>query len=1033
MNHESAAREKYWRSLDHLADTPEFKELVEREFPDHASEMTNPITRRNFLTLMGASVALAGLASCRRPVEKIIPYVIKPEEIIPGVAQYYATVVPFGLSAAGVMVKSHEGRPTKIEGHSGHPFSMGSANAFMQSAILGLYDPDRSAVVRNKETEKPWQEFVTAWQELYTQYLADKGKGLAVLSESFSSPTLFRLRAEFMKTFPEATWYTYEAVSDEFLLEGLRVATGAALRPVHHYEKAKVILSLESDFLYAESDSVVAARGFADGRRLTTEKDSMNRLYVAESSFSITGGMADHRLRLQPHQVGALAVAVAQALSTEGISVDLAAGIAIDNSDTLDKAWIQAVARDLASSRGASIVTAGRQQPPAVHAMVFAINAALGNVPATITYHEVTDAAVPAQTQLADLVASMNNANVTTLVMLGGNPAYYAPADLDFVSAMSNVRHTIHYSLYRDETSLLSTWHVPQAHFLESWGDARAADGTLSVIQPLIEPLWGAKTVVEFMGLINKGIDGSGYEAVRDTWKAYLKGIDFESQWRRVLHDGLLAGSATAPVIPKLNAKAARALVAGHPFSAEAGNADKLTISFRPSSSVFDGRFANNGWLQELPDSITKITWDNVALISPALARQLGIKQGLKDGQNVQPMIRLEVDGRTLDMPAWVQPGQADYTITVALGYGRTAAGRVGNKVGFNTYALRTSKGPYDAAVTVTKLDGHYVVASVQDHGGLDDDALASKEIERRVPTILREATLQAYRQKPDFASNDQVVPGFKDLKGEDGKPLSIYNAHVYDKGNQWGMSIDLNACIGCNACTVACQSENNIPVVGKSQVLKGREMHWIRMDRYYRGTPDNPQVSYQPVACVHCETAPCEQVCPVAATVHDSEGLNVMVYNRCVGTRYCANNCPFKVRRFNFLEYNPGTSGFLQVDGAEVLKMSKNPDVTVRMRGVMEKCTYCVQRISGARQAAKKENRDIRDGEVVTACQQTCPTQAIVFGNINDPESRVVKVKQQNRQYDLLAELNIRPRTSYMAKLRNPNPALSASETPNG
>lgn len=1030
MNQESngTPREKYWRSLDHLAETPEFKELVQREFPAQASEMTNPLTRRNFLSLMGASLAFAGLAGCRRPVEKIIPYVVKPEEIVPGLAQYYSTSMPFGLSSCGVVVRSHEGRPTKIEGNHRHPFSQGSANAMMQGAILGLFDPDRSAMVLNKGNEKPWNDFVTAWRDLYAQYLTDKGRGLAVLSESFSSPTMVRLMGEFKKTFPQAAWYTYEPISDELIIEGLKLVLGVPARPVVLYDKASVILSVDADFLYAESDNVVAARRFVDGRRVRSEKDSMNRLYVAESSFSITGGMADHRLRLQSSQMGALVVALARELAALGVAVQGVGEAALDNADHLDKKWVQVVARDLASAKGRSVVVAGRRQPAVVHAMVHAINLALSNVNATVSYYEVKDAVVSDRTRLTELVTSMKDANVTTLIMLGGNPVYNAPADLDFSSALSGVRNTIHFSLSVDETSLQSAWHVPQAHFLESWGDARATDGTLSVIQPLIEPLWGAKTPVEFLGLLGKGVEISGYETVRETWQPILKGLDFEKRWRQVLHDGLLEGSATASVAGKLDGKAMSGVIRGLTFSAAPGNARLLEINFVPASFVFDGRFANNGWLQELPDPITKITWDNVALISPALARELGLKQGLKEGQHHQPMIRLNVEGRELDMPVWIQPGQAEYAVTVALGYGRTAAGRVGNHVGFDTYILRTSGAPYFGPCEVTKLDRRHTVACVQDHAGFDDDLLAANEIKRRVPTILREGTLDEYREQPNFASNDVVVAGFKDLKGEDGQPLSIYNPHTYDKGYQWGMSIDLNACIGCHACTIACQSENNIPVVGKDQVLRGREMHWIRMDRYYKGTPEEPQVAYQPVACVHCETAPCEQVCPVAATVHDSEGLNVMVYNRCVGTRYCANNCPYKVRRFNFLEYNTGTSGFRQTEGAEVLKMAKNPDVTVRMRGVMEKCTYCVQRISAARIAAKKEHRDIRDGEVVTACQQTCPTQAIVFGNINDPNSRIVEVKKENRRYDLLAELNVRPRTSYMAKLRNPNPDL---ETP--
>jgi molybdopterin-containing oxidoreductase family iron-sulfur binding subunit len=1026
MNHDQGSADQYWRSLDHLADTPEFQAIVQREFPEHASEMTNPITRRNFLSLMGASLAFAGLAGCRRPVEKIIPYVVKPEEIVPGVAQRFATALPFGTTAYGLVVTTHEGRPTRVDGHPAHPGSLGAAHAFMQASILNLYDPDRSKTVLKEGKESSWPDFVSAWRDLYAAYIKDQGAGLAVLSESFASPTLARLRGEFLRAFPRARWATYEPVSDENIFEGLRLATGTPLQPVYRYDRAKVILSLEADLLYSGTDSVSAARGFSNGRRIKTEQDSMNRLYVAESTFTVTGSAADHRLRLPSGHVTALAVAVARELTAEGAAVEGVSGVDVPSGIALDRAWIQAVAKDLVRARGAGIVVAGYQQPPEVHALVYAMNRALQNEGSTMVYREIKDASLPNRSELAALVHDMNSANVTSLVILGGNPAYDAPADLNFGSALSNVRTTIHFSTHADETSRLCLWHVPQSHFLESWGDVRAADGTLSVVQPMVEPLFGAHSSIELLSLLTTGTEVSGYESVRATWSSYFKAANFEQDWRRVLHDGLLADSALPAVSPKVNGAAIAGALKAPMAAVSLPGLDNMEIVFRPSASTFDGRYANNGWLQELPDPITKVAWDNVALISATTAKELKLSQGLRDGQNYQPMLRLQYQGREIDMPIWIQPGQADYTVTVALGYGRRAAGRIGDGVGVNAYALRTSTAPYfDGGLRVARLDRTYPIASVQDHGGLETETLASNEIGRRAPTILREASLEQYRKNPDFASNDVVLPGFKDLKDKDGEPVSIYDAHAYDKGYQWGMSIDLNACIGCNACTVACQSENNIPVVGKEQVLMGREMHWIRLDRYYKGAVDDPDVAFQPVACQHCENAPCEQVCPVAATVHDKEGLNVMVYNRCVGTRYCANNCPYKVRRFNFLEFNPGTSGFVQEDGPEILKLAKNPDVTVRMRGVMEKCTYCVQRISGARIAAKKERREIRDGEVVTACQQTCPTQAIVFGNLNDPESRVARIKKANRDYELLAELNVRPRTSYLARLRNPNPDL--------
>lgn len=1028
MKKDLSPREKYWRSLDDLADTAEFKELVQREFPENASELTNSVSRRNFLSLMGASIALAGLASCRRPVEKIVPYVIKPQDVIPGISQHYATAIPMGTSAYGVMVRSNEGRPTKIEGNPLHPSTRGAATHWMQAEILNLYDPDRSKTVSNDNADKTWQDFVAAWKELYSQLSGTQGAGLAVLMESFSSPTLARLQAEFRKAFPKAVWVTRDAVSDENIFTGLKMATGSDVRPLNDYSNAQVILSLESDFLGTESESLMAARGFAEGRRIRTADDSMNRLYVVESTYSLTGTMADHRLRIQSSQVGAFVAALATELANQGLAVEGLSAVRAEKTDGLDSRWIKAVAKDLIRAKGSSIVTAGRRQPAPVHALVSAINFALGNVGQTVVYVPLQDASISNHAAFANLVKSMNDGAIQTLVMLGGNPVYDAPADLAFGAALEKVKTRIHFALYADETSTRSTWHVPQAHFLESWGDVRSADGTISVIQPLIEPLYGAKTTVEFLTLLVRNTESSGYDTVRETWKSYLGGVSFDSQWRRVLHDGLFEGSSLEAAKVKVDAKSLAAGLASVTFSGAPGSASAFELNFIPSASIWDGRYANNGWLQELPNSITKITWDNVALISVKAAKELSIRQGLSEGEYHQPVIRLSYEGRSLDVPVWIQPGQADYSISIALGYGRQAAGLVGNGVGVNAFALQTSVAPaFGGGLQLAKLDSTYPIACTQDHGGYDEEELARAEVQHRLPRILREATLEEYRAKPTFASNDEMIEGFKSLKDADGKPISIYDTHDYSEGYQWGMSIDLNACIGCNACTIACQSENNIPVIGKNEVMRGREMHWIRMDRYFKGSVDEPTVAFQPVACHHCETAPCEQVCPVAATVHDGEGLNVMVYNRCVGTRYCANNCPYKVRRFNFLEYNTETSGFYQTEGAEVLKMAKNPDVTVRMRGVMEKCSYCVQRISSARIAAKKANRTIRDGEVVTACQQTCPTQAIVFGNINDPSSAVVRAKSMNRNYELLAELNVRPRTSYLAKLRNPNNELAS------
>lgn len=992
-----AGDKAYWASLGQIENTPEFQQMVQREFPEGASELNDPMSRRRFINLMGASMALAGLVSCRRPVEKIIPYVVQPEEVTPGVLQRYATTMPFGLSAYGVTVESHEGRPTKIEGNQLHPATEGSANAFMQASILGLYDPDRSQLVQHKGQNATWDDFVAAWRKLYADYKSTGGKGLALLSESFAAPTLYRLKNDFEKTFPNASWVTYEPLSDENVFAGIEAATGEAQMPLYDYAKAEVVLSLDSDFLLMESENLTASRGFSSGRRVEKETDKMNRLYVVEPAFTITGGMADHRLRLQARQVGAFTAALAVELRKLGLDVADDATLGDYANHNFDKRWLKALARDLYNNRGKGLIVAGRRQTAAVHALVFALNRALGNVGKTVMYRKFKDAALPSTKALADLAASLQKGTVETLVILGGNPAYSAPADLAFDKALGKAKHVIHLGQGVDETGSLAEWHLPQSHYLESWGDARSADGTLSVIQPLIDPLFDSRNAIEVLALINTGSLPKAYELVRETWWSLVNG-SFETEWRRVLHDGVLANSAVKTSRPGLS-RDFSAYLKNNSFPTDAADPANMEVVFAASTHTWDGRFANIGWLQELPDPNTKLTWDNAALMSHSTAEKLGVKN--------EDLVSLNLDGRQTSLPVWIMPGQADWTIVVALGFGRTKAGRIGNYVGQNTYQLRTTKALHFAAgVTVNPTRGTYKLACTQDFHGMDAEKLASGAIQKRLPTIIKEATLDQYREDPHFAEQELEFPN-----------NSMWKDWKYDKGYQWGMSIDLNVCTGCNACAIACQSENNIPVVGKAQVAKGREMHWLRLDRYYSGDLDAPEMVFEPVGCQHCEMAPCEQVCPVAATSHDEEGLNVMTYNRCVGTRYCSNNCPYKVRRFNFFNYTKDTP--------EVVQMAMNPDVTVRFRGVMEKCTYCLQRINRGKQMAKKENRTLRDGEVVSACQQTCPTDAIVFGNINDPESRVSQLKNQNRDFGLLAELNTRPRTSYLAKLRNPNPEL--------
>ncbi|MEM7351438.1 MAG: TAT-variant-translocated molybdopterin oxidoreductase [Acidobacteriota bacterium] len=981
---------RYWRSLERLLESPAVRDAAireatsdsagrVREFPDGADSAPDEVSRRTMLTLMGASFTLASLEGCRRPVETIVPYVTGPEYVIPGIPKRYATTLPFGSSAFGVVVESHEGRPTKIEGNELHPSSQGAATTWTQASILGLCDPDRSSRVRHLAAEatehavSDWAAFDADLAERRTALEASGGAGLAVLSGAYCSPTLARLAARLAEVFPQAQWVVHEPLGDDNVFHGCRLATGTPCRPVYHLEKARRILALDADILHTESESLAAAKGFARSRKAEAGADASNRLYAVESSLSITGSMADHRIRLKSREIGAFAAALAGELGVEAATgVALPAGV---------EGKVKAIAADLAGASGGAVVIAGRRQPPEVHALALAINQALGALGQTVTLHDHSDTGVGDATAFAELVEAMRGGSIETLLILGGNPVYTAPADLDFAGALAAVGQSIHLADQFNETSRKSHWHLPEAQFLEAWGDARAADGTLSVVQPLIAPLLNGRSAIEIVDQLANGSARPGHQSVQETWVDLLGAEDFDRQWRRVLHDGVAQAEQLAVAPEAIDAPAINAV----PLPA-ASDESGLELSFYPSRASFDGRFANLSWLQELPDAITKITWDNAALVSPKTAEQFDLTSG--------DLVSLGYRDRTLDIPIFVLPGQADDSVALALGYGRTAAGRVGDGVGANAYLLRDSQAlEFDGGLSLTKVKGSHLLAQTQEHWDLEGREL------------IYEATQAAYH------GGKKVVPE----KRKPEKSHQLFPSFDYTKSPQWGLAIDLNACTGCNACVVACQSENNIPVVGKDQVSRGREMHWLRVDRYFTGEPEEPEVVFQPVPCMHCENAPCEQVCPVAATVHDEQGLNAMVYNRCIGTRYCSNNCPYKVRRFNFFNYTKDTP--------ELMKMAMNPDVTVRSRGVMEKCTYCVQRISETRIAAKRAEREVEDGEIKTACQQTCPTDAIVFGDITDADSEVSKWKSSERDYLVLQDLNNRPRTSYLAKLRNPNP----------
>ena len=980
---------EYWRSLDELADTPEFRALVEKEFPGLAEELLSPQTRRAFLRVMGASLGVAGLAACRWPKETILPFAHRPEGRTPGVPQQFATAMDLGGAAIGLLVTGYDGRPVKVEGNPLHPISRGAATAFAQASILELYDPDRSRQVVRREGG---QTFASSWDEFtafagphFGKLRAKGGAGLGVLSEGSSSPSLARLRRRFEETFPQAKWLEHEPLSRDTEREGTKRLFGAPCRPQYRFDRADVVVCLDADPLYEHPAALGHARDFALRRR--AGDGTMSRLYSAEPAVTLTGAAADHRLAVPPHGVEAIARWLA--------SVVLGPGSAAASTDSRAASFADAAARDLLGSRGRSLVVAGPRQSAEVHVLAGLLNVALGNVGATVTFLREDDAADAGGA--VGFAEALRGGSLQTLVVLGGNPAYTLSSNADLAGAISKVPTTIRLGLFEDETSRLCRWHLPQAHYLESWGDIRAWDGTVSVQQPLIEALYGGRAPIELLGELLGGSVASGYEIVRATLKEMLAAPDFEVAWRCALHDGVVAGLAAPSSVPGVSIERVRDL-SRELLSAEPANTAPptgMTVVFAADASVYDGRFANNAWLQEMPDPLTKITWDNAALVSPTTAATLGVKHG--------DVIKVKRGGGAVEAAVYVMPGQADDTVVLPLGYGRTAAGRVGTGVGFSAYALRTPDAPHFAGgATVEKTGRTHALACTQDHQAIDRVGYEARG--QRIAELIREATPAELASDPDFVKKKDEAPVV----------LPVFESPALTGEHQWAMSIDLSACIGCNACAVACQAENNIAVVGKEQILRGREMHWLRVDRYFSGKPETPKVAFQPMACQHCENAPCEQVCPVAATLHSDEGLNEQVYNRCVGTRYCSNNCPYKVRRFNFFNW------FKNVPETE--KMAFNPEVTVRGRGVMEKCSFCIQRIEAVKIAAKNDRRPIRDGDVVPACAQTCPTQAIVFGDLKDDASRVSKLRKDKRSYSILGELNTKPRTTYLAKLRNPS-----------
>ncbi|NOT47213.1 MAG: TAT-variant-translocated molybdopterin oxidoreductase [Acidobacteria bacterium] len=1045
----------YWRSVEEFADTPEFEEFVKREYPAHGQEWNDPVTRRSFLKVMGATLAFAGLSGCViQPAEKIVPNVRSNEDVLPGKPLFFATAMTVNGVATGLLAKSFEGRPIKIEGNPEHPGSLGATDVLAQASLLDMYDPDRSQEILYHGSTKSWLNFTTAFRAAVAENGKDGGAGIRILTETVTSPTLQAQIKQLQTELPNMKWVQYEPVNSDNAIAGAKLAFGSPAHAVYKFDKAERVLLLDADIFSGSNPRYMADA--IKTRQLPENGAEMSRLYVVETTTTLAGSKADHRLAVKPSQVAEIAKAVAKAVGVAGAN----------STDTANAAWVAGVAKDLNEHKGKSLVVAGDNQPPAVHAVAHAINGALGNVGQTVTYTEPLSPYEKTQIeQLRELVADIDGGRVKMLVMLGGNPAYNTPADLklNLERLKDKVPLSVHLGLYFDETAEISSWHIPAKHYLEGWSDARAYDGSVTLVQPLIEPLYGGKSAHEIVQLFfRENFDKKDLDIVKGYWQtqtmtaavpvatpqpspkdeasretitiaerpaatptpvaekaaataAPASPRTFEDNWRKAVHDGFVPNTA----LPAKTVTASSAFLS-QPEVKPSGSG--LEISILPDPSVYDGRFTNNGWLQELPNPLTKITWDNVALVSPKTAAELNLNRGndpdeISGGERGIAFINTHGSNMAADtvtltyqgadikkaVPVWISPGQPDGVLTIFMGYGRTRAGRIGTPdgkpIGYNAFDVMRSDAMNYGFGGVKATGEKAEIATTQIHFNME-----GRDILRVFDADVFEATPEKWHQE-DFYDKSMYKSAYDD----------VYSKQ-YAENNRWAMTIDLNSCVGCNACVLACQSENNIPVVGKEQVQKSREMHWLRIDSYFTGNDvNNPEGShFQPVLCQQCEQAPCEVVCPVTATVHNPEGLNDMVYNRCVGTRYCSNNCPYKVRRFNFLLYQDWDT--------PQYKLLRNPEVSIRSRGVMEKCTYCTQRIAAVRIEAQKDARPIADGEILTACQSACPTGAIIFGDMNDPLSKIAKSKKDHRNYNLLNELNTQPRTTYLAGLKNQN-----------
>ena len=971
-------RQKLWRGLDeHGAPPAPSRELGAAPPPDDAT------SRRSVLQLLGASAALASLGGCLKPPdEKILPYTRQPPEVTPGNPLHYATAAVIDGRATGLLVTANEGRPTKIEGNPDHPSSRGAVGPLEQAELLRFYDPQRLGVVQHLGQPSAWRDFLQATAEKARALRDSRGAGLRFLMEPGSSPLVGRLRQRLADAYPQAKFSSWSAIPLQQIHDGAQLAYGAAYEIRLDLSRARVVLSLDSDLLAALPGTLPAMRAWAEKRDPANGR--LARLYAVETNLTVTGMNADHRLRLKPTHLHRFGLALLGRLAAQVPALSRYAPLQQRFPLPPESAkFADAVAKDLVAAGRGALVSVGPRQPPVLHAAAHAINAALGSACAAAARPVLHDTNAGPRT-LEQLVEEMRGGKVDTLVITAWNPVYGAPDDLNFGKALSQVPYSVYRSLYLDETADRAAWVIPALHPLESWGDARAHDGTVTFIQPLISPLYSGASEVETLAAFLGEGDRTAYTQLRAFWQSQ-RPDDFALNWEKWLADGFIGGTATPPEKPAVRHDQ---ILAAAMQVAPADSSAGLEINIVPDYRVWDGRFANVSWLQELPDPVTKLTWENAALVAPVTARKLGLRQGDR--------VELGLRGPPAHATVLIAPGHAEDAITASFGYGRRGAGEaLCRGLGFDTSSLRHTDAPwFSPGLTVTPVGKRARLAQTQEHHSMEGRLIAAT------------TTVEKLKETGEELAENRAPL------------LTAYPGPAYP-GYRWGMAIDLSRCTGCSSCMVACVAENNIPMVGKEQVALSREMHWLRVDRYFIGDDTgNPGVVVQPLMCVHCEYAPCEYVCPVNATVHSDEGLNEMIYNRCVGTRYCSNNCPYKVRRFNFFSY---TSDYTNTE-----KMAFNPDVTVRARGVMEKCTYCVQRIERARIATRLQDRRIRDGEVLTACQQACPSGAIVFGDLNDANAKVRRLHEDERRYDLLHELGTRPRTAYLARVTNPNPELA-------